>query len=565
MTTAAASTAATSAAVQTTAAPTADAKPDQAGIYPFQKYPPLPAGSKTGGNLNWVSLTKQLVPDLHPYPQNVNYTNSWTDISNYLFTSTLLDYDAVNLRWRYGAADKLTISDDLKTYTFTLRDGVKWSDGSPILPEDYVYPIEQASKEDKANPDNNYVAIDNLQKIDSFTSQGNIITCVLKVAAPKNLGLSYCGANPPVKKSLWSKYPFYDNKNNPEILNPTVSSGPYKLKEFKLDERIVIEANPNYYKGRPNLDTITYLPSAQPTNVYESLKTGQNQYAPQFSPSQYADAKNNPNVNLYDWSPANGGYRFLEFNMTRAPFNDKAMRQALAYSIDRAGLLKATDAGLGVLSDSFVNPVDKLFYNTEVTKYDYSLDKARQVLKDAGYTLDGDTLKDKSGKAVEFTVVYPTSSNPRKLQATYLQQQLKQLGIKVNVDGQEFNAYVAKVNNMDYDLSLANFGGGIPPDPDGVKSQFITKEKGGTQNRKGYSNPRIDELFTKGASEPDDTKRAAMYKEIQKIISDDLPVYYLYTLTSQSLTVKNINGVKQPALDRMYYDELVSAWAYQAS
>src|SRR5689334_20561024 len=93
--TTAASTAAATSAAATTAATTSNETADAAGIYPFQKYPALPAGSKTGGNLNWVSLTKQLVPDLHPYPQNVNYTNSWTDISNYLFTSTLLDYDAV--------------------------------------------------------------------------------------------------------------------------------------------------------------------------------------------------------------------------------------------------------------------------------------------------------------------------------------------------------------------------------------------------------------------------------------------------------------------------------------
>ncbi len=551
----------TSAAATTTAAATSDQQVDALGIEPFQKFGDLPPGSKKGGNINIVSLTKQLTADMHPYPQNVSFTDSWTDVATYIFGTSLLDYDASTLLWRYGAAQKLEISTDLKTYTFTLRDGLKFSDGSPITTDDYAYGIEQASHEDKINPDNNFVGIDTLQKFESYTASGNIITCKLKVVVPKNLALSYCGAVSPIKKSLWTQYPFYDNQKNPEILKPTVTSGAYKLKTFKLDEQIVLEVNPNYYRGVAGLETLTFVPSSQPTNAYESVKAGQNQYAVHISPSQYADAKTNPNVNLYDWASANDGFRSIDFNLARAPFSDKAMRQAVAYAIDRAALLKAADNNLGLVADSFISPNNPIFYNPNVTKYPYDLTKARQVLKDAGYTTDGTTLKDKTGKAVEFTIVYPTSSNPRKLQATYLQQQLKQLGVKVNVDGEEFNAYIAKITNSDFDMSLNNSGGGIPADPDGIKSQFKSKDKGGTQNRRGYSNPRIDELFDKGSTEPNDSKRVEYYKEIQQIISDDLPTYYLYALTDQSVTTKNLLGPKPLLLDKLYVDESMAHWA----
>jgi peptide/nickel transport system substrate-binding protein len=579
-TTAATSTTAASTAANSTAATSATTAPaattasgsattagvDANGIAPAMKYGDLPAGGKKGGNINIVSFTKQLTPDLHPYPSGANYTDSWTDVSSYLFGSTLLDYDAQNLRYRYGTADKLTISPDGKTYTFTLRPDIKWSDGSTIIADDYAYAVEQAGKEDTANPDNNYVGLDNLEKIQSFTASGNTITCTLKEPLAKNLALSYCaGSIFPVKKSLWSQYPFYDSQKNPEILKPTAVSGPYKLKEFKLDERIVLEVNPNYYKGLANFDTLTFVPSAQPNNAYDTVKAGQNQYALHILPTQYNEAKTNPAVQLFDWSAANDGFRYIQFNVAKAPFNDKALRQAVAYATDRNALLKATDNGLGAITDSFVLPSDKNYYNTNVTKYNFSLDKARQVLKDAGYTLDGQTLKDKSGNPVKFTVVYPTSSNPRKLQATYLQQQMKQLGIEVNVDGQEFNVFVKKTTDGDYDLSLGNSGGGTPPDPDGFKAYLKTKDKGGTQNGTGYSNQKLDDLFDQGIKELDNSKRREIYNQIQQIVGDDLPYYFLYSLTDYSVVSKDLTGIKSGSLTHLYDDEAMSRWAYKSN
>jgi peptide/nickel transport system substrate-binding protein len=176
-----------------------------------------------------------------------------------------------------------------------------------------------------------------------------------------------------------------------------------------------------------------------------------------------------------------------------------------------------------------VNPQSP-YYNKEVNEYKYNIDTAKKTLADAGYKLDGSgNLLGKDGKAVTLTVAFPTSSNPRKLTATYMQQQFKQLGITVNVDGKEFNAYLDQVvKKHDFDISLSASGGGFP-DPDSFKSAAITD---GTQNNPGYSNPRIDEIFKQGAKETDQTKRLALYSEAQKILSDDTPYFFLYNLNS---------------------------------
>lgn len=138
------------------------------------------------------------------------------------------------------------------------------------------------------------------------------------------------------------------------------------------------------------------------------------------------------------------------------------------------------------------------------------------------------------------TVAFPTSSNPRKLIATYLQQQLQQLGIAINVDGKEFNAYLDQVvKKKDFDISLGASGGGFP-DPDGFKSNAITD---GTQNNPGYTNPKVDELFKQGAVETDATKRKAIYDQAQQILSDDTPYFFLWNLNSFELFSKKVQGV----------------------
>jgi peptide/nickel transport system substrate-binding protein len=178
-------------------------------------------------------------------------------------------------------------------------------------------------------------------------------------------------------------------------------------------------------------------------------------------------------------------------------------------------------------------------------------------LTDAGYKLDGGKLLDKDGKPVEITVSYPISSKPRELIATYLQQQLKQLGISVKVDGKEFNAFIKQVYTAkDFDIDLGNQGGGFP-DPDSYKSNIQTD---GTQNASGYANPRIDDIFNQAGKEVDPAKRKVLYNEAQKTIADDSPVFFLYSLLEYKPMLKKIGGVTPSKGQRLDYNDVLTLW-----
>jgi peptide/nickel transport system substrate-binding protein len=161
---------------------------------------------------------------------------------------------------------------------------------------------------------------------------------------------------------------------------------------------------------------------------------------------------------------------------------------------------------------------------------------------------------------VKFEVLYPSSSNPRKNIGAYIQQQLKLLGIDVDVRGLDFNAYTEEVaRKKNFDLSLATYGGGsIDPDL-GSKGQLIST---GQQNVTGMKSNLIDDLFNRGAVELDDAARKDIYNELQRVVADELPSFYLYSLTSYSPMSKQIVGVKPNKLDRLEYNDGLAKWSF---
>nr|MBA2370070.1 hypothetical protein [Chloroflexota bacterium] len=153
-------------------------------------------------------------------------------------------------------------------------------------------------------------------------------------------------------------------------------------------------------------------------------------------------------------------------------------------------------------------------------------------------------------------------SQPRGKMATYAQQQWKQLGIETQVTGLEFNAFVDKYQRQrEFDVAMGAFSAGL--DPDGVKSQIQTK---GSQNATGYTNPRVDELLVQGAKEQDDTKRKAIYDEIQKIVIADNAQYYMVTLknfTAFDKKVKDVVALKGGDILRQNNGQFMDWWLEQ--
>lgn len=513
---------------------------------------PATEAARSGGVLTVAELGP-LPKTLHPYPDSSNYNDAWVDVASLIWSGGFLDLDANTLEYVPYMASDWNISPDGKTFTFKLRDGLKWSDGQPIVVDDFLFAWQNAS-----NEDNDFVGLADLARIASVTApDAKTIVITLKEALARDVAIGVVNTVGPVPRHVWQGKPWNDAAANPEILRPTVVSGPYLLKEWKEAESATFARNPNWFKGAANFEQVVLKPGQQPTVAYELLKSGQAQWARQIPPSQYAEAKQNATINMFQWTAANSSFRVLDFNLQNEFLKDKRVREALARAVNRQDLIQVAEQNLGQAQYSFLNSANTKWYNPNVEKYDFDLNRSKLLLQEAGYNVADGKLVASNNQPIHLTVLYPVSSAPRAKIAAYLQQQYQQLGISVDVKGLDANAYFEEAKQKHFDLSINTWGGG-GIDPDNAKSQLTT---GGTQNYTGFSNPTVDDLFKRGASELDDAKRKQVYDQLQDIVSQELPSFYLYSQSSFSPMSKQVTGVQPNKLDRLDYNDALTRWS----
>jgi peptide/nickel transport system substrate-binding protein len=400
-----------------------------------------------------------------------------------------------------------------------------------------------------------------MERIDAFTTpDAQTIVVTLKDTLARDVAISAAAQVSPVPKHIWQGKSWTDPVQNPEILQPTVVCGPFLLTDWNAAEGANFERNPAWFKGLPNFEKLTVKPGQQPTVAYELLKSNQAQWAPNIPPSQYTEAKQNPSLTMYEWTAANSAFRLLDFNLARPLFADKRFREALARAVNRQDMIQVAEGGLGQPQFSFLNPANTKWYNPDVEKYDFDLGRAKQLLQEAGFSLQGSTLNSPQGQPVHIQVLYPVSSNPRAKIATYMQQQYKQLGIDIEVKGLDANAFFDQTKKKDFDMAIGTWGGGsIDPDLSS-KAQIMTN---GTQNYTSFSNQKVDDLLKQGSVEQDENKRKQIYAELQKTVTDELPSFYLYSLTSFSPMSKRVLGVQPTRFDSLdVNDALATRWAF---
>ncbi len=551
-TAAGATTAATSA---TTAAAT---NPGDTGLEPIPPLATLPAGAKKGGTLN-LAVSGTLPATLTGDGSTSDVVGNYLAMYNLLWSAGLVEYDYVNLKWHLEMAKDVKIDDTGKVYTFTLRPDLKWSDGSPITVDDFQYTFDNISKPNKSNPAQQASALGNLVTLDSYKSDSaaGTITVTFKEAFARDVAYYYL-TFAPLPKKVWQDKPFFDPSNNPEIKKPTINSGPYKIESYDSNGQGVFVANENWYRGRPNFDKII-LKAYSPDLVSNAIKTGQADASLTFMPpSQYNEIKANADLKTYDYYGVQVDFRYIVYNTTKAPFNDIVLRQAIVYALDRNTLIKVAENDRAKAQYTFENQTSP-YYNPDVNHYDYSLDNAKKMLAGAGYTLQGSTLMGKDGQPVKFTLSFATVDVPGKLLATYMQAQLKQLGIDVAVNGLDPQTYLISLVTKKFDLGTGTTGGSVFPDPDAVKF-FYTKD--GVYNVAGYVVPRIDEIFALGTHELDPAKRTKLYQEAEKILNNDVPSAVLYAPVSYIAANKKVGGIVPTKGGTVDLNQNVTEWYF---
>jgi peptide/nickel transport system substrate-binding protein len=475
----------------------------------------------------------------HPYQTVDSASGTYEDR---VYGVDLLTRDHVSLQLVGNGAEKWTVSDDKKTYTFTLKD-TKWSDGTPLTSADYAWTFDQA-----INPANKYPRLSTLSDIVKYEAvDPKTVRITLKDALA--IGLDTADQITPLPKHIWEKYDWGDPVKNPEILNPTVGSGVFKLKEWKKDQFATFVASDNYFEGRPNIDQLTYRVFGTQALAFQALKAGEIDWH-SIQPADFKEAKTLSNINVLEYFAATTGYTYVGFNMRRPHFKDVNVRKALAYATDRKGIIDAVVEGQGRPVYSHYTQ-SSWVYNPNVEKYDFDPKKAADLLKSAGYTQGSDKKLRKDGQELKLKLLFNTGNLVREGIATVMKQQFGELGITVDVVPMEFQAYIEFISKepFDYDLFVLGWTGGFEPH----FSIQIWSEKGIPDLNSGaYLNKEIERLYDQGAREFDTEKRKGIYQQIQKLMTDDPPYIFLYEGKVNVGLNKKIGGVKPSPIGIVY-------------
>ncbi|MGI6684686.1 MAG: ABC transporter substrate-binding protein [Bacillota bacterium] len=426
-----------------------------------------------------------------------------------------------------GMAD-YKISDDGLTYTFTLREGLKFSDGTPVTTKDVEFTIYALADPEYYGPYDVFsVGITGL--MDYYEGNADAISGI-KILDEKKIEFTL---DEPNAQAIWlfrvgilSKE--YYGKNfkkgdltSLEALNDKpMGSGQYLLAEYNLGESIKLTAHEAYWKGTPKIKNLIFSMTPIGQEV-ERVMTGEVDIdfpAPSEDTVKAAQDAGFMDIYLY---PTNG-YSYLGLNLELDKYQDNKVRQALVYGLNRQAVV---DTVFGPYADVINIPQSKLSwaYTEEgINLYEFDLDKAAVLLKEAGWEKDGSGNLKKDGET--FKITFTTSDdNPfTEVLIPVMQEDYGKLGIETKFETLDFMTMVDRVLAGEIDMWCLAWD--LTPDPDDAGSYHTD----GPQNLYNYSNPQVDALWEAGAKELDREKRKKIYHEVYQLLNDDIPCIWLY-------------------------------------
>ncbi|MFD1176566.1 peptide-binding protein [Paenibacillus puldeungensis] len=427
------------------------------------------------------------------------------------------------------AAEAPKISEDGKTYTVKLKDSAKWSDGQPVTADDIIFTINTIRNPEAGAPGISlYDKVDKIEKVDDKT-----VNIKLKqVHAP----FQYALVAEMVPAHVLKDVPVKELQKNAFGTDPakTVTSGPWKWTSWKQGDSHVLDTNPNYWgEVKPHISQIIYKIYADQNTEVQALLKGDTDHISAIPVTQVKAVEAKGEINIIEKPGAQ--YEYLQFNFNKKNFPDnyglfdgQKTRQALAYAINRQGLVDNVLKGVGKIMNAPFLPDTWADPKEAAVNYEYSADKAKQLLAEDGWVAGKDGILEKDGHRFSFELQYNAGNSRREQVAAVIQQNLKDVGIEVKPKAIDFAAWIDQnVTPGKYQALLLAWSLNTPdPDSESVFSSKYFPPNG--QNSGWYKNEKLDKLWVDGYSTVDQEKRKEIYKEVAKEISTDLPYVFLY-------------------------------------
>ncbi|MDZ4265535.1 MAG: ABC transporter substrate-binding protein, partial [Mycobacterium sp.] len=407
---------------------------------------------------------------------------------------TLVEPDE-NLQMRPALAESWEVSPDQLTWTFRLREGVVFHDGTPLTADDVVFSYRRIIDEELANSDK-FSAVTAVEAPDPST-------VVIRTDRPVPNMLTNLGGFKGM--AIVSRR----NVETGQIATEPIGTGPFSFRGRKSGDSITLAANPKYWGGPPAVTGVTFRFISEPSTALSALQAGEIDWTDAVPTQRVAQLADDDSL-ILAVTPSND-YWYLALNEARAPWNDVRVRQAIAYAVDRDAIVQATSYGTAEINQLAI-PEGNPWY----TPYDrYSQggqDKARELLREAGA---GPTNLD-----MLVTTEYPETVTAAQIIA----DNLAPLGITVNIRTVDFATWLDEQNSGNFDMLMMGWLGNIDPD-DFYYAQHHTD---GTSNAQKFSDPEVDRLLDAGRVETDREARADAYAKAATLIADKVSYIYLY-------------------------------------
>ncbi|HWO95896.1 MAG TPA: nickel ABC transporter substrate-binding protein [Bacillus sp. (in: firmicutes)] len=445
-------------------------------------------------------------------------------------------------------AETWEISEDGKVYTFHLRKNVKFHDGEPFNAEAVKKNIEAVQNNaEKHSWIKLSTKIESVNVVDEYT-----VELVLSEAYYPTL----------VELSMTRPYVFispkdFINGGTKDGVKSFHGTGPYILTEHKTDEYATFEANEDYWGGSPKIKKITskVLPAGETTLL--ALQKGEINFV--FTDDRGADSLDveamNQLVDSGDYQlvrsePMNTKMIVVNSSKSDHPVSETAVREAIWYSIDRKTLTEDILNGTETVAQTLFSP-NVSYADVDLKKRGYDLEKAKEILEEAGWTLeDGAEVRTKDGSTLSMKLYYDSNSSSQKIQAEFIQASLKEIGIQLEIIGEESTSIANRRSTGDYDL-LFNQTWGLAYDPQSTIAAF-TSEASYLHTTSGIE--KADELYKKIEQvmvSTDEETRKSLYADILTIVHDEA---VFIPISNGSVTVVAPKNLKDISFKQTQYE-----------
>lgn len=430
----------------------------------------------------------------------------------------LLAYKTGTTEVEPALAESWEISDDALTYTFKLRQGVKFHDGTDFNAAAVVFNFDRWS-----DPKSKYkFEGDSFDYYDSMFGPEDA-RVIKSVTAKDDYTVEFQLNNPqaPFLQNLAMPAfsiasPAAVEKEGANFKSNPVGTGPFVFKEWKRSDSITLEKNKEYWQeGLPKMDQLIIRSIPDNTARFNALQNGEIDMMEDLSPDDLTTLESNPELQKFNRPPFNVAY--LGFNVTKEPFNNPKVRVALNHAVDKKGIIDAFFAGQ---AEAAVNPIPPTLwgYNSNIKDYDYDLTKAKQLLAEAGYP----NGIDKELTFYAMPVSRPYMPDGRKV-AEVIQASFAQIGVKVSIQSPEWATYLDDLSKGQKDDLFIIGWTGDNGDPDNFFYPLLDKDSIGGNNYSQYDSEPLHKLLVQAQRETDQDARAKLYEQAQVIVKEDAP------------------------------------------